>query len=57
MSVQGATPDADGTTSNLTVVGSNPTRRTSGGSSVVEHQECLVIVCRRFTEGLNPTRR
>lgn len=31
----------------LTVVGSNPTRRASGGSSVVEHQMRLATSCRR----------
>jgi RNA 3'-terminal phosphate cyclase (ATP) len=43
-----ATPGAGETTSDLTVVGSNPIRRTSGGSSVEEPQECLVTVCRRL---------
>jgi len=55
--VQRATPDAGGTTFNLTVVGSNPIRRTSGGSSVVEQQECLVTVRRCFIEGPHRIRR
>src|SRR5262249_49877450 len=50
---QTATPDAGETTSNLTVIGSNPIRRASGGSSMVEQQRCLATVCRHFIEGLN----
>jgi RNA 3'-terminal phosphate cyclase (ATP) len=40
-------PDAGGTTCNLEVIGSNPIRRASGGSSEVEQQERLATICRR----------